>query len=162
MQTKKLTTLALLLGLSLCLFTMEAALPVIPLPGVKVGLAQVVTVYVLYRYGAGEAGALLLSRICLAAIFAGQASAILFSLAGGVLSLLAMTVGKRLGLEILWVSLAGAISHNAGQLLAAACVTGTWAVLAYGPILFLAALAAGAVVGVVAREMVRKGIRDRG
>ncbi len=162
MQTKKLTTLALLLGLSLCLFTIESALPVIPLPGVKVGLAQVVTVYVLYRYGAGEAGALLLSRICLAAIFAGQASTILFSLAGGVLSLLVMALAKRWGTSVFLASIAGAISHNAGQLLAAACVTGTWAVMAYGPILFLAALAAGMVVGVVAREMVRKGIRDRG
>ena len=161
MPTKKLTTLSLLLALSLSLFTLEAALPVVPLPGVKVGLSQVVTVYVLYRYGAIEAAAVLAARIFLSAIFAGQASAIAFSLSGGALSLLAMTLAKRWGASVFPASLAGAISHNAGQLLAAAYVTGTWSVLAYGPVLFLAAVAAGAIVGGVGREMIKKlGVRS--
>ncbi len=155
MPTHKLTTLSLLLALSLALFTLEAALPVVPIPGVKLGLSQVVTVYVLYRYGSAEAAALLLARIILSAIFAGQAAAILFSLSGGALSLLAMTLAKRRGASVITASLAGAVSHNAGQLLAAACVTGTWSVLAYGPVLFLAAVFAGAAVGGVGREMLR-------
>ncbi len=150
----KVTTLSLLLALSFALFTLESLLPAIPIPGAKVGLSQVVTLYVLYRYGAGEAAAVLLARIFLSVIFAGQASAILFSLSGGALSLLAMTAVKKWGAPILPVSLCGAISHNAGQLFAAVYVTGTWGIFAYGPILFLAALAAGTFVGLVGRGLV--------
>ena len=157
MNIRKLTELSLLLGLSLILFTVEAAAPPIPVPGVKVGLSQLVTLFALFRYGWREAASLLLARIFLSAIFGGGMAALLFSLSGGMLSLLAMAIGKRFGGRIIPVSLTGAVFHNAGQLLAAVYVTGTWAVLAYGPVLFLAALLAGFFIGVIGRGiLVRK------
>lgn len=153
---RHLNSMALLTGLSLILFVIEAQIPPpLPLPGVKVGLANVVTVYAAYRYGLRDAFLILIARILLAGIFAGQAPALLYSLSGGLLCLPGMAVLRHwLPLRGLYLaSIAGAILHNTGQIAAAVLMTGTEAVILYWPPLALTGAAAGAMTGLAAQYM---------
>ena len=153
---RHVNSMALLTGLSLILFVIEAQIPPpLPLPGVKIGLANVVTVYAAWRYGLRDAFLILMARIFLAAIFAGQASAFLYSFSGGMLCLLGMAAFCRLiPLRFLWlVSIAGAILHNTGQIMAAVFLTGTKAAALYWPVLALTGAAAGAFTGAAAQYM---------
>ena len=124
--TRRLALCAVLTALALGLSTLEGMFPVsllIPLPGIKLGLANIVTVYALYALGPASALAILLARCLLGAMFAGNASALLFSLMGGGLSMLVMIVLRHLpGLSIYGVSIGGAAAHNIGQIGAAMIV----------------------------------------
>lgn len=156
MTIRRLNAMALLTGLSLVLFVIEMQVPPpLPLPGVKIGLANVVTVYAVFRFCPGEALMILLARIFLAAVFAGQAASLLYSLAGGLLCLAGMFCLKQLvPLSRLWLcSLIGAVLHNTGQLAAAVFLLGTPSVLAYFPILALTGAAAGLFTGILAQQM---------
>ena len=96
--TKKLALAAVLTALALGLSTLENLFPVsllVPLPGIKLGLANIVTVFALYRLGAPFALAILVARCLLGAMFAGNVSALLFSLMGGVLAMLVMILLRR-------------------------------------------------------------------
>lgn len=157
-KTKKLVFLALLTAISLGIWVIEAQIPApIPVPGIKLGLASVVTLTAMTLLGRKEALAVLVMRVFLATLFAGSFSAILFSLTGGLLSwaVMALTVGL-FEEKLLWVvSVFGAIGHNAGQLLAAIAVTKTPALLAYAPALLCAAIVTGAFTGVAALYLTR-------
>ena len=157
-RTKKLVFMALLAAISLGIWVLEAQIPPpVPVPGVKLGLASVVTLAAMALLGRKEALAVLLVRVFLACLFAGSFSAILFSLTGGVLSwgVMALTVGL-FEERLLWVvSVFGAVSHNAGQLLAAVAVTRTPALFAYGPALLVSAILTGVFTGVAALYLIR-------
>ncbi len=156
MTIRRLNAMALLTGLSLILFVIEMQVPPpLPLPGVKIGLANVVTVYAAYRFRPGEVLMILLARIFLAAIFAGQAAALFYSLAGGLCCLAGMLLLKRvLPLRRLWLtSIVGAVLHNAGQIAAAILILGTSSVAAYFPILALTGAIAGAFTGLIAQHL---------
>ena len=119
---------------------------------VKLGLASVVTLTAMLLLGRKEALAVLLMRVFLGALFAGSFSAILFSLTGGLFSWAVMALLIRVfpG-KLVWVtSVFGAIAHNAGQLLAAVCVTKTLSLFSYAPLLALSAIVTGAFTGVIA------------
>ena len=124
--TKKLALAAVLTALALGLSTLENLFPVsllVPLPGIKLGLANIVTVFALYRLGAPFALAILVARCLLGAMFAGNVSALLFSLMGGVLAMLVMILLRRAKrLSVYGVSIAGAAAHNIGQICAAMLV----------------------------------------
>lgn len=115
-KTRELTLCAVLAALALALSYMESFFPlalIVPLPGVKLGLANIVTLYALYAIGFPSALAILLVRCTLGALFAGNASALLFSLLGGLSALLVMALlsgAKRL--SIFGVSIAGAAAHQ--------------------------------------------------
>ena len=153
LTTKKLALCAVLTALALGLSTLENLFPislVVPLPGIKLGLANIVTVFALYQLGAGPALEILAARCLLGAMFAGNASALLFSLMGGVLAMLTMTLlkGAR-GLSVYGVSIAGAAAHNIGQICAAMIVLGGTAVLGYLPVLLGVSLVTGTLTGFV-------------
>lgn len=118
-KTRELTLCAVLAALALALSYMESFFPlalIVPLPGVKLGLANIVTLYALYALGFPSALAILLVRCTLGALFAGNASALLFSLLGGLSALLVMALlsgAKKL--SIFGVSIAGAAAHNCGR-----------------------------------------------
>lgn len=152
---RKYNEMALLTGLALILFVIEMQVPpLVSLPGVKMGLANVVTVYAVYRFRAEEAVLILLARILLTAFFAGQAAAFLYSLCGGLFCITGMLLLKRLiPARRLWLSsVCGAVLHNGGQVAAAAVMTGTSAVLAYFPVLAAAGCAAGLFTGLCAQQ----------
>ena len=125
--TRQLALCAVLTALALGLSTLENLFPVtlvIPLPGVKLGLANIVTVFALYQLGP------LPARCLLGSLFAGNASALLFSLLGGTLAMLVMLALSRLpGLSVYGVSIGGAAGHNIGQMAAALITLGNTAVL---------------------------------
>ena len=152
-NTKKLVFMALLTAISLVIWVIEAQIPPpIPVPGIKLGLASVVTMTALVLLGRKEALAVLLMRVVLSAVFAGSVSALLFSLTGGLLSWAVMALTQKLfERKLFWVvSVFGAIGHNAGQLAAAIAVTKTAALIAYGPILLCAAIVTGVFTGAAA------------
>lgn len=157
--TKNLALCAVLTALALGLSTMESLFPVslvVPLPGVKLGLANIVTVFALYELGAAPALVILLARCGLGSLFAGNASALLFSLLGGLTAMLAMIGLKRCRrLSIYGVSIGGAAAHNCGQVAAACLTLGSGAPLYYLPVLLGASLLTGAVTGVAAACLFR-------
>ena len=159
LTTKKLALCAVLTALALGLSTLESLFPVsvlVPLPGIKLGLSNIVTVFALYRLGDIPALAILIARCLLGAIFAGNASALLFSLMGGVLAMLTMIVLRRVrGLSVYGVSIAGAAAHNIGQICAAMVVLGGTAVLGYLPVLLGVSLITGTLTGFVASLLFR-------
>ena len=156
--TRRLALCAVLTALALGLSTLEGMFPVsllIPLPGIKLGLANIVTVYALYALGPASALAILLARCLLGAMFAGNASALLFSLMGGGLSMLVMIVLRHLpGLSIYGVSIGGA-ADNIGRIGAAMIVLGGTAVLGYLPVLLAVSLLTGTLTGFVAGLLFR-------
>lgn len=153
MQTKKLTTLGLYATLSLAIYAAESALPPLaPIPGFKLGLANIVTLILLLRYTPRDAAMVLAVRILLSAFLFGQALSLFYSLAGGLCSLFIMWPVNRL-LAKKTAPLTGAmggLAHNTGQLLLAFAVTATPGVLAYLPFLLPAGILTGLFTGLCA------------
>lgn len=150
------------LALALICSYVESLIPIsFGIPGVKLGLTNIVVVLMLYCIGAKEALAVSVCRIVLAGFLFGNLFSILYSLAGGLLSFLIMWVVKRTGkLGILPVSVCGGIFHNIGQLAVAALVVENYNVFYYLPVLLLAGAATGLAIGVVAQELIIR-IGDR-
>ena len=158
MKTKKLTTLGLSVALALILSYVESLLPpLVAVPGVKVGLPNLVILFLLYRWGWREAGAVSLIRLLLsAALFTGFA-AFFYGLAGAVLSLSGAALLKKTGrFSPLGVSVAGGVLHNLGQLALGALVLESGYLFAYLPVLLLSGTLAGAAVGVLAGVLIRR------
>ena len=157
--TKNIALCAVLAALALGLSTLEGLFPVsllIPLPGVKLGLANIVTVFALYRLGARAALAILVTRCLLGGLFAGNLSAMLFSLLGGVTAMLVMILLQRLPrLSVYGVSLGGAAAHNVGQMAAAVITLGSTMVLGYLPFLLAVSLVTGTLTGFVTALLLR-------
>ena len=145
-----LTALAVVLSLAERLFPLDA---VVPVPGVKLGLANVVTLFALTRLSAREAGIVLLCRVTLSSLLMGSVTAFLFSLLGGLLALAVMWLLLRVEgrfCSLLGVSVAGAAAHNIGQVLAAAVWMQTGVVTAYLPFLLVMSVPLGLVTGLTA------------
>ena len=157
-KTKKLALMALLTAIALTIFVIEAQIPApVPVPGVKLGLANIITLIAMCLLGKKEAGAVLLVRVIMGAMFAGSPSTFLFSATGGLFAYLVMclTVGL-FGEDRLWIvsALAG-IAHNAGQLLACVLVVKTPGVFAYAPILAASGVVTGVFTGFAAQYLLK-------
>lgn len=159
LRTKDLALCAVLAALALALSYIEGFFPLmllVPLPGVKLGLANIVTLYALYAIGFPGALCILLTRCVLGALFAGNASALIFSLLGGVFAMLTMAALRRSGVfSIFGVSLAGAAAHNVGQVCAAMLTLGSSAPIYYLPFLLLVSLFTGAFSGFITALLFR-------
>ena len=157
--TKNIALCAVLTALALGLSTLENLFPVslvVPLPGVKLGLANIVTVFALYELGAVPALVILLARCGLGSLFAGNVSALLFSLLGGLTAMLVMIGLKRCRrLSIYGVSIGGAAAHNIGQMAAAVITLGSTMVLGYLPFLLAVSLFTGTLTGFVTALLLR-------
>ena len=146
---KKYTAMAILTAVSLILFTVEAALPPIPIQGVKIGFSNIVTLISMIFLGRREAFIVLIMRIILAG--AGSILSFGFSIVGGITAFIIMALTVNLfGEKKIWiVSVLGAVFHNAGQLAVAIVATGTPSLSLYAPVLLLSAIVTGAIIGVV-------------
>lgn len=157
--TRTLTVGAVLTAVALALSYVENFLPLsllIPLPGIKIGLANIVTVFALYVLGPGQALCILLCRCFLGALFAGNASALIFSIFGGLSAMAVMTVlSHSRRLSVFGVSMGGAAAHNCGQVTAAMVTLGNSAPLYYLPVLLVAGLVSGALNGLLASLLFR-------
>ena len=156
LSPQQLAAMGMLSALALALSFLESLIPFQPgLPGVKLGLANIVTLYALYAIGFPSALAILFVRCTLGALFAGNASALLFSLLGGFAAMLVMTALHKSRLSIFGVSIAGAAAHNCGQVLAAVLTLGNAAPLSYLPFLLLVSPFTGAFSGFIAALLFR-------
>ena len=154
MNTKKLTLTAILTAFALIAFVIEGAIPPLtPIYGVKLGIANVFTLFALYVLDARYGMTVMLLRIVLGNIFAGQLVSFIYSLTGGLLSFLLMILLKRFfPLKQMWVlSVLCAVTHNIGQLLAAILMMQTLAIAYYLPVLILSGIIAGAFTGLCAQ-----------
>lgn len=157
-QTKRLTLLSALTAAALCVFVLEAQLPPLtPVPGIKLGLANIFTLFALYTLDAKAALALLLVRAVVGSVVTGQVSALGYSLCGGLLSFaVLLPLYRRFPRRQLWaLSVLSAAAHNLGQLLVASVVMHTMAIFWYAPALILSALVTGAFTGVTAQLALR-------
>lgn len=150
-KTRKLTLCAVLLSLALALSYLERFIPlqmVIPLPGVKLGLANIVTLIALYLLGPKAAFGILVPRCMMSAIFGGGITGLLFSLTGGLLAMSTMALCRRVpAFSVYGISILGAAAHNIGQILAAMVLLQSVYVAAYLPYLLLVAIATGFATG---------------
>ena len=155
MYTKKtltwVATYGMLIGKAFNFSYVEAIIPIpIPVPGVKLGLANLVTIVGLYTVGVGGTAAVSLIRIVLVGFTFGNASSMIYSLAGGALSLILMILVRKTGwFSQIGVSIVGGIGHNIGQLSIAALIVQTAGVFYYLPFLMVAGVVAGAVIGLL-------------
>lgn len=160
MKTRKLTQMALLTAIALTIFMVEAQIPpVVPLPGVKLGLSNIVTVFAVFAMGPKEAASILFCRIFLGSIFAGNFSSILYSVSGGTLAILTtILLRKVLTQKQLWVAGSlGAIAHSVGQIIMAVIVTGTPGIAVYLPFLVAISIVTGMFTGLCAQFLVNRG-----
>ena len=155
---RRLTVDALFAAVALTIFVIELTIPSVGIPGVKLGLANIVTVTAAFLIGPWDAGAILLCRIVLGGIFSGQVMALWYSLAGGTLCWLTMLPMRRiLSKKQIWVmSVIGAVAHNIGQIAVALAVTRTPAILYYLPILMVSGVLAGLFTGIAAQLAVNR------
>ncbi|MCM1024834.1 MAG: Gx transporter family protein [Roseburia sp.] len=153
MSVRKMTLLALYATISLAIYAAESILPPpVPIPGIKLGLANIITLILLRRYSLREAALVLTVRILLSALLFGQAVSLFYSLSGGFLSLLVMFLFCRLFQKrmLFLVGAVGGLTHNLGQLLAAYALTRAASVLAYLPFLILSGVLTGLFTGLAA------------
>lgn len=159
MKARRIALCAVLTALALGLSYMERFLPlqlVVPLPGVKLGLANIVTLMALFFLGGRTAVTVLVLRCFLGSMFGGGVTALAFSLTGGLLALFTMWAARRLRfLSLYGVSILGAAAHNIGQIFAAMAVLKSYTVVSYLPFLLLVSIATGLLTGVAASASFR-------
>lgn len=155
---QKLTSLALFTTLAMIIFAVESAIPpIVPVPGIKLGLSNIITLVVLKKYSKKDAFLVLLTRIFLSTLLFGQAMSLMYSLAGGICCFLAMCLIDRLLQEhfLYLTSILGAVFHNLGQIAVAWLITSVPGVLAYLPFLLISGIITGLFTGLCAQFTLR-------
>lgn len=164
MKLKKMVQLSLLTTIALTIFVIESYLPPLaPIYGVKLGLANIITLLAVMLWGWKEALIVFLLRVFLGSVFTGQMAALLYSLAGGGMALFIMVLGKRLlGEKLTWfISALGGIFHNIGQIIVACYLLNSLAVMIYFPLLLISGIITGIFTGVAAQVLILKNIQIR-
>lgn len=158
MKTKKVTVMALSIALAMILSFVESQIPAfVAIPGIKVGLANIAVVFVLYKLGWKEAALISLIRVLLVSLLFGSIMSLFYSVAGAVLSLCGMLLLKKTGLfSHVAVSVAGGVLHNIGQIVMACIILETDVIKYYLPFLLLSGTIAGIVIGIVSAIMIKR------
>ena len=156
-KTRRLTLLAILLGNALIASFIERSIPFnFAVPGVKLGLANVVTLFALYKFKPGDVFVLVILKCIMTSIFIASFSALAYSVCGSLLSFAAMTLILKTGRNLfspVGVSVVGAICHNIGQILAASFMLGSLLAVAYLPALLISGVITGVLVGLVVKML---------
>ena len=158
MTTKKTAQLGVYIALAMILSYVESLIPFsFGIPGIKLGLTNVVTVIMMYTYGIPGALGVAELRAVLSGFMFGNAFSIIYSVAGCVLSFIFMYILKKTNhFAIISVSAAGGFMHNVGQLIVAANVVKTYSVIYYAPVLIIAGVFTGIIIGIVSDEIVKR------
>ena len=158
-RVRWLTRMALLTAAAVVLGYIERLIPMPgSIPGVKLGLANTVLLYAIYLLDARSAFVLMILKVGLSGLLYAGVSAMMFSLGGGLCSLVMMLLIKKLGgsgVSIIGVSVVGAVFHNVGQTAVAALMVNTAALMGYVPFLLVAAVVTGILTGIAAKYAIR-------
>ena len=157
-KTKRLVTLSALIAVAMILSYVESLIPpLVAVPGAKIGLSNIATVFALYTLGGKEAVSVSLVRVCLSALLFGNSVSLIYSVFGAALALLFMlTFYKLKFFSSVGVSVIGGVAHNAGQLIAASIILETGAVAVYMAPLAVFGTLAGVLVGISAGILVTR------
>ncbi len=157
-MTKKIAYLGLFTAVAMILGYVETLLPVFAgVPGIKLGLANLAVVFVLYQSGWKEAALVSIARILAVGFLFGNMMSIIYSIAGAALSLFVMALLKdRAGLSMVGVSMAGGVSHNVGQLLVAAAAVESFSLAYYLPVLLISGVLTGFLIGTGSAEILKR------
>lgn len=157
-KTKRLCTLAISLALSLLLSFVEHQIPpLVTVPGVKIGLANVVTVFLLYALSAKDAFCVSILRVLLSSLLFGSIVSMIYALSGALLSFFVMLLFKKLDFfSEIGVSVLGGVFHNIGQIISAIFVLGTASIAYYLPVLLISGVISGAVIGIISGLIIKR------
>ena len=158
METRKIARMGLLTALALILSYVESLIPAfVAVPGVKMGLANIVVVFALYTLGPGEAAIVSIIRVLLSSLLFGSILSLSYSAAGAIISLLSMiSMMKTKIFGVTSVSVTGGVFHNLGQILVACLVLETDVLLYYLPVLILSGTITGAVIGIASSIVIKR------
>ncbi len=158
MKTKKVATLGLSIALAMIMSYIEVLVPLsFAVPGIKMGLANIVIIFVLYKLGTKEAILVSLIRVILVSLLFSNAMAMAYSIAGAVLSLGVMWLLKKTDkFSVVGVSVAGGVMHNVGQIIMAIILLGTEQIALYLPVLIITGTVTGVVIGIVASIVINR------
>lgn len=157
MKTKRLAACAILSAVAIVFGWIESLFPIpIPIPGVKWGLGNIVVLVALYKLDKRYAFFIMLIKVLTTSLLFASPSVLIYSLMGGILSLLVMIFLKKIGLIIVNVSIGGGIFHNLGQLLAAAIMMRTLTVFLYLPVLILSGVVTAVLTGICADLVLKR------
>ena len=158
MKTKKVAFLGMCVALSMILSFVESQIPpLVAVPGVKVGLPNIVMVFMLYKIGAKETAIVSIIRVILVGFLFGTPLSMIYSLVGAALSLIGMIILKKTNLFApVTVSVVGGILHNVGQILTACFVMDTAEIAYYLPVLFISGTIAGILIGLTAAMILKR------
>ena len=161
--SRRVSSGAMLVALAMIFSYVESLIPInLGIPGIKLGVANLVTVTGLYILAPMEVLLVVILRVLLVGFMFGNGMSILYSLAGGILSFLVMLLLKRIkGFSMIGVSIAGGVSHNIGQIAVAMCVLENTKLLYYLPVLMIAGTITGILIGVVSRKILPQSARVR-
>lgn len=158
METRKIARMGLLTALALILSYVESLIPAfVAVPGVKMGLANIVVVFALYTLGPEEAAIVSIIRVLLSSLLFGSILSLSYSAAGAVISLLSMIILMKTKIfGVTSVSVTGGVFHNLGQILVACLVLETDVLLYYLPVLILSGTITGAVIGIASSIVIKR------
>lgn len=157
-DTKHMVTLAVCAAVAMVLSYLESLFPLhFAVPGIKIGLANIAVIFVLYRFGAGEAIVVSLLRIFWLAILFGNVMTLIYSVCGALLSLIGMVLLKKTRrFSEVGISIAGGVLHNAGQIMAAAVLMDTAQIVYYLPVLIISGTVASVAVGIISAVLIKR------
>ena len=157
MSAKRIAKMSMLVALAIIFSYIEFLIPInLGVPGIKLGLANLVIVIALYTMNTMDVWLISILRILILGFMFGSGMSIIYSVAGAVLSLLVMCIMKKIkGFSIVGVSIAGGVCHNIGQVLVAMGVVETTGILYYMPALLVAGVITGAIIGIISKRVVR-------
>lgn len=155
---RKVACFGIFIALSLIFSYIESLIPIpLGVPGIKLGLSNLLIVFVLYKMGAKEAIILSIMRVLLSGLIFGNLFSILYSLVGAIFSFVAMfTLKKFMSFSVIGISMAGGVAHNVGQLLVASIILESKSIFYYAPILMISGIIAGVVIGILCNEMIKR------
>lgn len=150
-KTRKIAAYALMIALAMIFSYVEALIPIpFVVPGMKLGLANIITMVALYKMGTLDAAVVSLTRILLSALLFGNVFSLAYSLSGGIISLVVMVLLKKTDkFSIIGVSLAGGVCHNIGQIGVAAVLLETAELIYYLPVLMITGTLTGILIGIL-------------
>lgn len=158
MKTKKVAFLGLSIALAMILSFVESQIPaLVAIPGIKVGLPNLVMVFLLYKVGWKETVIVSIIRVVLVSMLFGNVQTMAFSVAGAVLSLTGMILLKKLNFfSCIAISVVGGVLHNVGQIIMACLITETVGIVTYLPVLLISGTVAGVVIGLIGGMLVKR------